>query len=167
MRGEETFKKPRARQFRIVRKAFSRKIFVLMKEMARAVADNGFEAKLRGDLPRGLKTVRERGMLARWLTPEEMTGEVWQYKQGGLMLGRRAGREIGWNDNRHMLTIAGSRAGKGVSLIVPNLIMYEGSAFVIDPKGENAAITQAAAGKARRRAAPVSGRTSMSSIRSG
>ncbi len=34
-----------------------------------------------------------------------------------------------------------------MSLIVPNLIMYEGSAFVIDPKGENAAITAGRRGK--------------------
>ncbi|MGA9267616.1 MAG: type IV secretory system conjugative DNA transfer family protein, partial [Rhodomicrobium sp.] len=50
-----------------------------------------------------------------------------------------------------MLTVAGSRAGKGVSLIVPNLILYNGSAFVIDPKGENAAITAGRRGKGTRK----------------
>jgi Type IV secretory system Conjugative DNA transfer len=58
---------------------------------------------------------------------------------------------IGWDDNRHALTVAGSRAGKGVSLIVPNLILYKGSAFVIDPKGENAAITAGRRGKGTRK----------------
>src|SRR5271166_1286351 len=100
-----------------------------------------FETKLKEALPRGLKTVRERGLLARWLTADEMTGKVWDYGAGALLLGRRQDRLIGWNDDRHILTVAGSRAGKGVSLIVPNLIWYEGSALVIDPKGENAAIT--------------------------
>ncbi len=76
-----------------------------------------------------------------------MTGRQWQ-AQGGLLVGRRAGRVIGWNDDRHMMTIAGNRAGKGVSLIIPNLLFYEGSAVVIDPKGENARIT------ARRRRTP-------------
>ena len=52
------------------------------------------------------------------------------------MLGTRNGKIIGWKDDRHMLTIAGSRAGKGVSLIIPNLIFYG----IIDPKGENAAL---------------------------
>lgn len=45
-----------------------------------------------------------------------------------------------------MITIAGSRSGKGVSMIMPNLLFYRGSMQVIDPKGELASIT------ARRRA---------------
>ena len=53
-------------------------------------------------------------------------------------LAAAAGASIGWKDDRHVMTIAGSRAGKGVSLIIPNLLLYEGSALVIDPKGENA-----------------------------
>ena len=100
-----------------------------------------FEKDLRADLPRGLKTVKDRPLSAKWAGPEEMTGDVWQYRRGSLLLGKRNGKLIGWNDNRHIVTIAGSRAGKGVSLIIPNLIKYEGSAFVIDPKGENAAFT--------------------------
>ena len=68
-----------------------------------------------------------------------------------MLLGRRKGGLIGWDDNRHVLTVAGSRAGKGVSLIVPNLILYEGSAFVVDPKGENAAITAGRRGKGTRK----------------
>ena len=104
-----------------------------------------FEKCLRQDLPRGhaqqpKSSGRERPLFARWLTPAEMTGKQWQH-EGGLLLGRRAGRVIGWNDDRHVMTIAGSRAGKGVSLIIPNLLSYEGSALVIDPKGENARIT--------------------------
>jgi type IV secretion system protein VirD4 len=110
-----------------------------------AMADGEFEARLRNDLPRGhalqpKSAGRERALFARWLTPSEMTGPQWQ-AEGGLLLGRRDGRVIGWNDDRHLMTIAGSRAGKGVSLIIPNLLFYEGSAVVIDPKGENARIT--------------------------
>ena len=44
----------------------------------------------------------------------------------------------------HLITVAGTRGGKGVNLIIPNLLgksNYEGSWVVIDPKGENAAIT--------------------------
>lgn len=44
-------------------------------------------------------------------------------------------------DDRHIVTIAGSRAGKGVSAIVPVLCTYPGSVICIDPKGENAALT--------------------------
>ena len=40
-----------------------------------------------------------------------------------------------------MLTIAGSRGGKGSSVIIPNLLEWKGSAVVIDPKGTNAHVT--------------------------
>ena len=119
------------------------------------MADDDFEARLKADLPRGLtpqKSLgRERALSARWLGAEEITGETWEYGRKGLLLGRRKGGLIGWDDNRHVLTVAGSRAGKGVSLIVPNLILYEGSAFVVDPKGENAAITAGRRGKGTRK----------------
>lgn len=48
---------------------------------------------------------------------------------------------IGFDDDRHVVTVAGSRAGKGDSLIVPNLLSYRGSVICIDPKGENASVT--------------------------
>jgi len=41
----------------------------------------------------------------------------------------------------HLMTVAPARAGKGVSHIIPNLLLYEGSTVVIDIKGQNAAIT--------------------------
>lgn len=64
------------------------------------------------------------------------------YQKGSIYLGRNAqGDMVGINDDRHIFTAAGNRAGKGTSLIIPNLYLWEGSAVVIDPKGENAAIT--------------------------
>jgi type IV secretion system protein VirD4 len=42
---------------------------------------------------------------------------------------------------QHMISIAPTRSGKGVSLIIPNLLTYLGSVLVVDPKGENAWIT--------------------------
>lgn len=41
----------------------------------------------------------------------------------------------------HLLTVAPTRTGKGTCQIIPNLLLYGGSAFVIDVKGENYAIT--------------------------
>lgn len=41
----------------------------------------------------------------------------------------------------HVLIVARTRTGKGTRVIVPTLLRYMGSALVIDPKGENAAIT--------------------------
>lgn len=44
-------------------------------------------------------------------------------------------------DDAGIATIAKARSGKGVSLIVPNLLSYEGPVIVLDLKGENASIT--------------------------
>ena len=60
----------------------------------------------------------------------------------GLKLGlSAAGSPVSYKGDRHLLTVAPTRTGKGVSAIIPNLLTYEGSALVIDPKGENAMIT--------------------------
>lgn len=45
------------------------------------------------------------------------------------------------SDDRHMVTFAGSRAGKGISRIIPNLLLWNNNVICIDPKGENAAVT--------------------------
>jgi hypothetical protein len=81
-----------------------------------------FEKRLRQDLPRGHAAApksagRERPLFTRWLTPAEMTGAQWS-PGGGLLLGRRDGQIVGWSDDRHVMTIAGNRAGKGVSRAV-------------------------------------------------
>lgn len=46
-----------------------------------------------------------------------------------------------YDGDRHGLVIAPNRSGKGTCTIIPNLLTYEGSVLVIDPKGENAMIT--------------------------
>jgi len=51
------------------------------------------------------------------------------------------GTPIGIRDDRHIVTIAGTRAGKGRAALVPNLLTYPGSVLVIDPKGELALLT--------------------------
>jgi type IV secretion system protein VirD4 len=48
---------------------------------------------------------------------------------------------VGIEPEKHALTVAGTRGGKGTTLIINNLLTYRGSVVVIDPKGENAAIT--------------------------
>lgn len=53
------------------------------------------------------------------------------------------GQPLQYTGERHLLTIAPTRAGKGVSTIIPNLLTFLGSAIIIDPKGENAKITHA------------------------
>lgn len=63
------------------------------------------------------------------------------YRPGHIFLGRIDDRMIGVRDNRHIVTVAGSRSGKSACLLVPNLRLYPGSALVIDPKGELATQT--------------------------
>jgi type IV secretion system protein VirD4 len=53
---------------------------------------------------------------------------------------------LGLDDDRHFVTIAGSRSGKGTSAIIPNLCLYPGSVVCLDPKGENATKTAARRG---------------------
>lgn len=54
--------------------------------------------------------------------------------------------EIGIADDRHLVTVGSTRAGKGTSAIIPNLCLYPGSVICIDPKGENARITSSRRG---------------------
>lgn len=58
------------------------------------------------------------------------------------MAGEHHGRAfLGWAGDGHVLTVAPTRSGKGVGLVIPNLLHYPGSVIVIDPKGENYAVT--------------------------
>ncbi len=107
---------------------------------------NDFETRLQAALVRGVPGKSGGIVDAAWLDPAELTGPDWRYRNlagsiAGLILGYRNDAGIGSMDNRHVLTVAGSRGGKGVSLIVPNLLMYDGSVIAIDPKGELAGIT--------------------------
>jgi type IV secretory pathway TraG/TraD family ATPase VirD4 len=84
---------------------------------------------------------------ARWLSPE-VAAQKFAY-QGSLFADRvwvgeafdwRA-TPLGYADDRHVCLVSGSRGGKGVGVIVPNLCFWPGSAIVVDPKGENATVT--------------------------
>lgn len=83
---------------------------------------------------------------AEWATAEHL-------QKNGLILSSKPGFLLGffqvaeqrypitYSGDRHLLTVAPTRAGKGVSSIIPNLLLHRGSALVIDPKGENARVT--------------------------
>ena len=83
---------------------------------------------------------------AAWLEDERLSEPSWRHRNAagqaaGVILGYFGDLVVGSIDDRHIVTVAGSRGGKGVSLIVPNLLFYDGSVVAIDPKGELAAIT--------------------------
>ncbi len=64
-------------------------------------------------------------------------------RETGLIVGRhgKRGRLLRYDGPAHLMTVAPTRAGKGVSVIVPNLLTMDRPAVVIDPKGENYRVT--------------------------
>src|SRR5262245_12965035 len=42
---------------------------------------------------------------------------------------------LGYADDRHVCLVSGTRGGKGVGVIIPNLCLWPGSCVVVDPKG--------------------------------
>jgi len=106
------------------------------------------------DLPRGVPDRRldsAKGYTAAWRDSADLRNPAFglcrlgydPHQGRGLLLGSLEGQSVGVEDDRHIMTVAGSRSGKGVSVIIPNLLFYRGSALVMDPKGENADITAA------------------------
>jgi type IV secretion system protein VirD4 len=100
------------------------------------------------DVPRGVTTrdVRQqRAPEARWMEPAEIIGNkkiTYDPHAPGakVLIGRLGQVLIGVEDDRHIMTVAGSRAGKSVGL-VSNLLFYQGSVLATDPKGELAELT--------------------------
>ncbi|MBZ0146068.1 MAG: type IV secretory system conjugative DNA transfer family protein, partial [Pseudorhodoplanes sp.] len=70
-----------------------------------------------------------------WQEPS-LLGDDWSWTSGGVLLGSWGERFLGRNDDRHVVTLAGNRAGKSSSALIPNLRRYPGSMIVLDPKGE-------------------------------
>ena len=95
------------------------------------------------DLPRGVEGKTPIGPNTAWATSEAiLSSEKLKYNDSKILIGCVDGQGlIGTDDDRHVMVIAGSRAGKGVSSIIPNLLNYRGSMLVIDPKSELASIT--------------------------
>lgn len=84
--------------------------------------------------PRARETSGAHGTAA-WGAGDGLRGAA------GVLLGRLNGRLLRFGSDGHVLTVAPTRSGKGVSGVVPNLLDHPGSVVVTDPKGENYAIT--------------------------
>ena len=84
---------------------------------------------------------------ARFATAKEVEKALRSHDPKSMIFGYVDKTEIALTTEKHVLIMASTRSGKGVSLIIPHLLRYPGSAFVLDPKGENAKAT------GRRRAA--------------
>jgi len=73
---------------------------------------------------------------ARWASEAEI-------RRGGLraatgiVLGRKAGRLLVFGGQEHVMLYAPTRTGKGVGVVIPNLLTWPGSVVVLDVKREN------------------------------
>ena len=77
------------------------------------------------------------------LVPQRIL-DLQNFEEGQLFLGRTlSGVPFGWHDDLNIMTCAGTRSGKGVASVIPNLLTFPGSTVVIDPKGELAEATAA------------------------
>lgn len=84
---------------------------------------------------RGSRTLSDAHGTAHW-----GTGAAFR-RERGLIVGRQGEATLRFAGEGHVLTVAPTRSGKGVSCVIPNLLDHPGSVLVTDPKGENYAVT--------------------------
>lgn len=107
----------------------------------------------RGDAMRFL--AQQRPPQARWMKLTDIahsTALSYDPRNPGakVLIGMLGAKLLGLEDDRHMMTVAGSRSGKSVGLI-SNLLFYRGSVLATDPKGELAVLTAARRARLRQR----------------
>lgn len=78
---------------------------------------------------------------ARWARASEIR-QARAFKDEGLIVGRVGRKLLRFNGDGVTLLFAKMRAGKGVGVVIPNLLEYGGSVICTDIKGENTAITR-------------------------
>ncbi len=99
------------------------------------------------------------GAGALWmLRPKNYYGDArWAYSSeirhaklmdpGGILIGKRGAAFLRNDEPGHLLVAAPTRSGKGVGIVIPNLLSWPGSVVVLDIKHENHAITSGFCGK--------------------
>ena len=82
---------------------------------------------------------------ARLASAGEIAALAVGVEDAGLLIGRdpKSGKLLGYHGPAHLLTLAPTRAGKGVGTVIPNLLLSGRSMLVIDPKGENVRVAGA------------------------
>ena len=76
-----------------------------------------------------------------WQDPAGLPLKYPDIHPSGIVLGHWGGDNIAIKDDRHVVTLAGSRSGKTRTVLIPNLLNYRGPCVVIDVKGELAKAT--------------------------
>ncbi len=73
---------------------------------------------------------------ARFASPSEIAG-AGLYGEQGIIVGKHGSRYLIYGGQEFVLLAAPTRSGKGVSLVLPNLLNYHDSVVVLDIKLEN------------------------------
>ncbi len=73
---------------------------------------------------------------ARWATREDIK-EAGLLKKEGLILGQTKKSYLINDDPTHVFVVAPTRSGKGVGIVIPNLLAWKDSFICLDVKGEN------------------------------
>lgn len=95
---------------------------------------------------RGRKELSSHGT-ARWATTEEVAksglveGQGVVFGLAGPFKDKYPWKYLRHDGPEHMIAMAPTRSGKGVGIIVPTLLAWQGSVLVTDIKGENYGIT--------------------------
>ena len=77
---------------------------------------------------------------ARWADFSDV-GKAGLLRDRGVVLGLYGDRYLRHDGPEHVLTVAPTRSGKGVGLVLPTLLTWPGSAVIHDIKGENWELT--------------------------
>ena len=73
---------------------------------------------------------------ARWAREHELRQAGFRAKSG-ILLGRAGGQPLVFGGQEHVLLYAPTRSGKGVGVVIPNLLTWPHSTVVLDVKREN------------------------------
>lgn len=73
---------------------------------------------------------------ARFATERELRRHGFR-AASGIVVGRKRGEFLTFGGSEHVIVEAPTRSGKGVGIVIPNLLTWEGSVVVLDVKREN------------------------------
>lgn len=73
---------------------------------------------------------------ARWASAPELASAGLRAKRG-VVFGRKGGRLLTFGGSEHVMLYAPTRTGKGVGVVIPNLLSWPDSVVVLDVKREN------------------------------
>jgi type IV secretion system protein VirD4 len=73
---------------------------------------------------------------ARFATERELRRHGFR-EAAGIVVGRKRGKFLTFGGSEHVIVEAPTRSGKGVGIVIPNLLTWQGSVVVLDVKREN------------------------------